>query len=241
MKKGEKKLPEVLRNAILNNPEWILHDSEILNRLLILENKNQNRKVVDLRDLILKKMKSDFKNLTKVHEKTVSAAYNNFLGVSNLHQCILHTLDQKTLPALLDALGGNIRKILGASKIELCLYSEVSLSLENKNWKSLCKSEMVDLLRFVNLSNKKIVSLSSEPKYDWKQESGVTKKVQVSSEAFLNLNFYLYRDEQAILAIGSNRKETFSSNKKIDYLKILAKVVSHKLNILLTTQRIAYE
>ena len=66
MKKGEKKLPEALRKAILNNPEWILHDSEILNKLLILENKNQNRKVVDLRDLILKKMKSDFKNLAKV-------------------------------------------------------------------------------------------------------------------------------------------------------------------------------
>ena len=40
---------------------------------------------------------------------------------------------------------------------------------------------------------------------------------------------------------GSNKKETFSSNKKTDYLEILAKVVSHKLNILLTTQRIAYE
>ena len=103
MKKGEKKLPEVLRNAILNNPEWILHDSEILNRLLILENKNQNRKVVDLRDLILKKMKSDYKNLTNLHETMISAAYNNFLGVSNLHQCILHALDQKTLPGLLDA------------------------------------------------------------------------------------------------------------------------------------------
>ena len=241
MKKGEKKLPEVLRKAILNNPEWILHDSEILNKLLILENKNQNRKVVDLRDLILKKMKSDFKNLAKVHETTVSAAYYNFLGVSNLHQCILHTLDQKTLPGLLDALGGDIRQILGASKIELCLYSEVSPSLENKNWKLLCKSEMADLLRFVNLSNKKIVSLSSEPKYDWKQESEVTKKVKVSSEAYLNLNFYLCRNEQAILAIGSNKKETFSSNKKVDYLKILAKVISHKLNILLTTQRIAYE
>ena len=241
MRKGEKKLPEVLRKAILNNPEWIIHDIEILNRLLILENKNQNRKVVDLRDLILKKMKLDFKNLTKIHETTVSAAYNNFLGASNLHQCILHALDQRTLPGLLDSLGGDIRQILGASKIELCIYSEVFSSLEHKNWKSLCKSEMVDLLRFVNLSNEKIVSLSSEPKYGWMRESKATKKFQVSSEAFLNLNFYLCRDEQAVLAIGSNKKETFSSNKKTDYLKILAKVVSHKLNILLTTQRIAYE
>ena len=241
MRKGEKKLPELLRKAILNNPEWIINDSEILSRLFILENENQNRKVVDLRDLILKKMNLDFKNLTKIHETTVSAAYNNFLGVSNLHQCIIHALDQRTLPDLLDTLAGDIRQILGASKIELCIYSEVFPSLEHKNWKSLCKSEMVDLLRFVNLSNKKIVSLSSEPKYDWKQESRPTKKFQVSSEAFLNLNFYLCRDEQAILAIGSNKKETFSSNKKTDYLKILAKVVSHKLNTLLKTQRIAYE
>ena len=241
MKKGEKKLPEVLRKAILDNLEWIINDSEILNRLLILENKNQNHKVVDLRDLILKKMKLDFKSLTKIHETTVSAAYNNFLGSSKLHQCILHALDQRSLQGLLDALDGNIRKILGASKIELCLYSEVFPSLEHKNWKLLCKSEMVDLLKFVNLSNKKIVSLSSEPKYDWKKERGATNKVQVASEAFLNLSFYLCRDEQAILAIGSNKKETFSSKKRTDYLKILAKVVSHKLNILLTTQRIAYE
>ena len=241
MEKGEKKLPEEWRTTILENPQLILRDSEILNQLLISDSKTQANNVVDLRDLLLKNSKVDLENLTRTHKKTVSAAYENFLGVSNLHQCIIHTLDQRTLSGLLDTLGGDICQILGASKIKLCLYSEIFSTVEHQNWKLLCKSEMVNLFRLAKLSGKKIVSLTSEPKYNWDQGELAVDEVKVSSEALLSLNTYLNGDERAILAIGSNNKETFCSSKKKDYIKILAKVVSYQLNILLKGKRVADE
>ncbi|MFL2790919.1 MAG: DUF484 family protein [Paracoccaceae bacterium] len=241
MEKGEKKLPEEWRTTILENPQLILRDSEILNQLLISDSKTQANNVVDLRDLLLKNSKVDLENLARTHKKTVSAAYENFLGVLNLHQCIIHTLDQRTLSGLLDTLGGDICQILGASKIKLCLYSEIFSTVEHQNWKLLCKSEMVNLFRLAKLSGKKIVSLSSEPKYNWNQGELTVDEVKVSSEALLSLNTYLNGDEQAILAIGSNKKETFCSSKKKDYIKILAKVISYQLNILLKRKRVADE
>ena len=241
MGKGEKKLPEEWRTTILENPQLILRDSEILNQLLISDSKTQANNVVDLRDLLLKNSKVDLENLTRTHKKTVSAAYENFLGVSNLHQCIIHTLDQRTLSGLLDTLGGDICQILGASKIKLCLYSEIFSTVEHQNWKLLCKSEMVNLFRLAKLSEKKIVSLTSEPKYNWNQGELAVDEVKVSSEALLSLNTYLNGDERAILAIGSNNKETFCSSKKKDYIKILAKVISYQLNILLKRKRVADE
>ena len=45
------------------------------------------------------------------------------------------------------------------------------------------------------------------------------------------------QDDQAILLLGSENKETFNQNNKTDYLNILARVISHNLYHLLEKQR----
>ena len=48
MRPSKTKIPEPLRKAIFNNPEWILHDSELLNHLIITERKSGSEKVVSV-------------------------------------------------------------------------------------------------------------------------------------------------------------------------------------------------
>ena len=124
-----------------------MHDSELLNHLIITERKSGSDKVVDIRDIILQKAKLEGKNLSKSHNSVVSAAYENFLGVSNLHRCIINVLDQKTLLDLLNTLGKDIKKILRASKVKLCIYSNALPNLDHPNWKPLSKLEMINLMR----------------------------------------------------------------------------------------------
>ena len=231
------KIPEPVRKAIFNNPEWILHDSELLNHLIITERKSGSDKVVDIRDIILQKAKLEVKNLSKSHNSVVSAAYENFLGVSNLHRCIINVLDQKTLLDLLDALGKDIKKILRASKVKLCIYSNALPNLDHPNWKPLSKLEMINLMRTAKLSTKRIVSLRSHPKYFCEANGLKSKDKKIFSEALLSLKTYMRKDDQAILLLGSENKETFNQNNKTDYLNILARVISHNLYRLLEKQR----
>ena len=115
---AETKIPEKLRKAIFNNPEWILHHSELLNHLIITEKKYDSNKVVDIHDVIVQKKNLNLENLSKSQDFSISAAFENFLGVSSLHRCIINILDQKTLLGLLDALDTDIGKILQASEIK---------------------------------------------------------------------------------------------------------------------------
>ncbi len=237
MSTAEKEMPEKLRKAIFNNPEWILRDDELLHHLIYTEKKYSSNKVVDIRDVLLQKVNSDFANLSETHDSTISAAYENFLGVSNLHKCIIKILDQESLLGLLDTLGEDIRKILYASSVELYVYGKALPDLEHRNWKTLSRLEMVKLLRSAKLSSKRIVSLHSHQTTLWKTSEFKSQNTKNCSEALLSLKTYLARDDHAVLLLGSENNDTFNEKNKTDYLTILAKVVSHQLHLLLTKQR----
>ena len=237
MMPAETKIPKKLRKAIFNNPEWILHDSELLKHLVITEKKYDSDKVVDIRDVIVQKTNLDLENLSKSHNSAISAAYENFLGVSNLHRCIINILDQKTLLGLLDALDTDIGKILQASEVKLFIYDNSLPEVEHQNWKPLSKLEMIKLLRSAKLSTKKIVSLRSDKKNILKANDFKSQDAKIFSEALLSLKTYLRKDDQAVLLLGSENEQTFNQNNKTDYLNILAKVISHQLYHFLIKQR----
>ncbi|MDG2355414.1 MAG: DUF484 family protein [Paracoccaceae bacterium] len=237
MMPAETKIPKKLRKAIFNNPKWILHDSELLKHLVIAEKKYDSDKVVDIRDVIVQKTNLDLENLSKSHNSAISAAYENFLGVSNLHRCIINILDQKTLLGLLDALDTDIGKILQASEVKLFIYDNSLPEVEHQNWKPLSKLEMIKLLRSAKLSTKKIVSLRSDKKNILKANDSKSQDAKIFSEALLSLKTYLRKDDQAVLLLGSENEQTFNQNNKTDYLNILAKVISHQLYHFLIKQR----
>ena len=231
------KIPEKLRKVLIENPQWILHDNELLNHLINAENKSHFNKVVDLRDIFVQRIKSELKHLSEVHNYTISAAYDNFLGASNLHRCIIKILEQRTLLGLLDLLNGDIRKILKTSKIKLYIFANELPILNHPIWIPMNKSDMLNLLRTAKLSKKQIITLYSEPRYILKTIDSKYDNHNICSEALLSLKTYLTEDDQAILSLGSKNKKTFSQNNKSDYLNLLAKVISHQLYILLKRVR----
>ena len=228
MFKPPKKISSKLKKALIENPHWILNDFEILDQLIASEKNKNNGNIVDLRDIFLKKTKSQLEDLSKLHTHTISAAYENFLGASNLHRCIIKILEQKNLEKLIDILTTDIKKILQCSVLILLFSRKEKVVLNNPYFINIKNEEIKKIMRSAKLTKKKLTRLESNSQelYTNKILNGSFPKTH--SEAMLSLCTYS-EDYNSILILGSSSKNFFNEKNKTDYLDILAKVISIQL------------
>ena len=228
MLKTPKKISSKLKKTLIENPHWILNDLEILEQLIASEKNKNKGNIVDLRDIFLKKTKSQLEDLSKLHTQTISAAYENFLGASNLHRCIIKILEQKNLEKLIDILTTDIIKILQCSVIILLFSGKEKVVLNNPYFINIKNEEIKKIMRSGKLTKKKLTRLESNSKelYTNKILNGSFPKIH--SEAMLSLCTYS-EDYNSILILGSSSKKFFNEKNKTDYLDILAKVISIQL------------
>ena len=229
MLKTPKKISSKLKKALIENPHWILNDLEILEQLIASEKNKNNGNIVDLRDIFLKKTKSQLEDLSKLHTQTISAAYENFLGASNLHRCIIKILEQKNLEKLIDILTSDIKKILQCSVLILLFSRREKVVLNNPYFINIKNEEIKKIIRSAKLTKKKLTRLESNSKKFYANKILNGSFPKICSEAMISLCTYS-EDYNAILILGSSNKLFFSEKNKTDYLDILAKVISIKLS-----------
>ena len=229
MLKNPKKISSKLKKALIENPHWILNDLEILEQLIASEKNKNNGNIVDLRDIFLKKTKSQLEDLSKLHTQTISAAYENFLGASNLHRCIIKILEQKNLEKLIDILTSDIKKILQCSVLILLFSRREEVVLNNPSFINIENEEIKKIIRSAKLTKKKLTRLESNSKKFYANKILNGSFPKICSEAMISLCTYS-EDYNAILILGSSNKLFFSEKNKTDYLDILAKVISIQLS-----------
>ena len=229
MLKTPKKISSKLKKALIRNPHWILNDLEILEQLIASEKNRNNGNIVDLRDIFLKKTKSQLEDLSKLHTQTISAAYENFLGASNLHRCIIKILEQKNLEKLIDILTSDIKKILQCSVLILLFSRREKVVLNNPSFINIENEEIKKIIRSAKLTKKKLTRLESNSKKFYANKILNGSFPKICSEAMISLCTYS-EDYNAILILGSSNKLFFSEKNKTDYLDILAKVISIQLS-----------
>ena len=228
MFKPPKKISSKLKKALIENPHWILNDFEILDQLVTSEKNKNNGNIVDLRDIFLKKTKSQLEDLSKLHTQTISAAYENFLGASNLHRCIIKILEQKNLEKLIDILTTDIIKILQCSVIILLFSGKEKVVLNNPYFINIKNEEIKKIMRSAKLTKKKLTRLKSNSTELYTKKILNESSPKIYSEAMLSLCTYS-EDYNSILILGSSSKNFFNEKNKTDYLDILAKVISIQL------------
>ena len=229
MLKTPKKISSKLKKALIENPHWILNDLEILEKLIASERNKNNGNIVDLRDIFLKKTKSQLEDLSKLHTQTISAAYENFLGASNLHRCIIKILEQKNLEKLIDILTSDIKKILQCSVLILLFSRREKVVLNNPSFINIENEEIKKIIRSAKFTKKKLTRLESNSKKFYANKILNGSFPKICSEAMISLCTYS-EDYNAILILGSSNKLFFSEKNKTDYLDILARVISIQLS-----------
>ena len=230
MIQNNKKIPEKLKKAIIENPHWILNDLEVLNQLIASENNRNNGNIVDLRDIFLKKIKSQLENLSRMHTHTISAAYENFLGANNLHRCIIKILEQKNLDKLINILCTDIKKILKCSALILLFSGRTKVLIDNPYFFNVKNEEIREIMKSAKLTKKNLTKLRNNTEKLYINTFINKSFPKICSEAVLSLCTYSKDDDNSILILGSSNKEFFNEKNKTDYLNILAKVISIQLN-----------
>ena len=83
-----------LREEILAHAHEILNDETLLRALIEASDKNLGNKVVDLRSVALQKMDGEFKKLKRSNQQVIATAYENLVGMKQVHQAVLKSLEQ---------------------------------------------------------------------------------------------------------------------------------------------------
>ncbi len=112
------------RNRILDDPEAILDDQDIMRALIAANGDVLGSNVVDLRGIAMNRMETRLARLEDTHRSVIAAAYDNLAGTNQIHRAVLAVLDPVTFPEFLTALSEQLRDILNLDAVRLVLETK---------------------------------------------------------------------------------------------------------------------
>ena len=231
-------MDDKLREEILANAHEILNDETLLRALIKASDKNLGNKIVDLRSVAMKKMDGELKKLKRSNQQVIATAYENLVGMNQVHQVVLKSLEQNNFDEFITNLNTEVCDILRVDCIRLGL--ETHSSLQNAKKYDPKFSELLDLypVNFVNTylsqgenNSTDEVVLRPTPKGSEQLYGKLSKNLK--SEGCIKLKI---GNEKiiGILALASKEREKFTAQQGVELLKFMGSVferrISHWLN-----------
>ena len=231
-------MDDKLREEILAKTQEILNDEMLLRALIEASDKNLGSKIVDLRSVAMQKMDGELKKLKRSNQQVIATAYENLVGMKQVHQVVLKSLEQNNFDEFITNLDTEACDILRVDCIKLGLETHYSLQNTEKNDSKLF--ELLDLypVDFVDTyisqgENKGTddVVLRPTPKGSEQVYGKLSKNLK--SEGCIKLKI---GNEKiiGILALASKEREKFTAQQGVELLKFMGSVferrISHWLN-----------
>ena len=116
-------LAEDLRARILNEPDAILSDPEVMRALIAANEQSMGSNIVDLRGVAMERLEDRLSRLEDTHSSVIAAAYENLAGTNQIHRAILAFLEPIEFEAFIRCLGEDVMDILRVGKVRLLLES----------------------------------------------------------------------------------------------------------------------
>ena len=231
-------MDDKLREEILAKTQEILNDEMLLRALIEASDKNLGSKIVDLRSVAMQKMDGELKKLKRSNQQVIATAYENMVGMKQVHQVVLKSLEQNNLDEFITNLNTELCDILRVDCIKLGLETHYSLQNTEKNDSKLF--ELLDLypVDFVDTyisqgenNGTDDVVLRPTPKGSEQVYGKLSKNLK--SEGCIKLKI---GNEKiiGILALASKEREKFTAQQGVELLKFMGSVferrISHWLN-----------
>lgn len=115
------KIDHSLREQIINDPEVILEDQDLMRALVAANEKALGGNIVDLRGIAMERLEARLDRLEDTHRSVIAAAYENLAGTNQVHRAVLRMLDPVTFEAFLKELDGDVAEILRVDCVRLVL------------------------------------------------------------------------------------------------------------------------
>ena len=231
-------MDDQLREEILAKAHEILNDETLLRGLIEASDKNLGSKIVDLRSVAMQKMDGELKKLKRSNQQVIATAYENLVGMKQVHQVVLKSLEQNNFDEFITNLDTEACNILRVDCIKIGLETHSSLQNNEKYDSKL--SKLLDLypVNFVDTyisqgenNNTDDVILRPTPKGSEQLYGKVSKNLK--SEGCIKLRI---GNEKiiGILALASKERAKFTAQQGVELLKFMGSVferrISHWLN-----------
>lgn len=112
--------PEV-RQKLLDAPDVILEDADLMRALIEANGSPTSGNIVDLRGVAMERLESRLSRLEQTHNTVIAAAYENLTGTQQIHRAVLALFEQDDFEAFLHALGTHVNDLLRVSTTRLVL------------------------------------------------------------------------------------------------------------------------
>ena len=231
-------MDDKLREEILAKAHEILNDETLLRALIEASDKNLGNKIVDLRSVAMKKMDGEVKKLKRSNQQVIATAYENLVGMKQVHQVVLKSLEQNNFDEFITNLDTEACNILRVECIKIGL--ETHSSLQNTDKYELKLSKLLDLypINFVDTyisqgknNSPDDVVLRPTPKGSEQLYGKLSKNLK--SEGCIKLTIG-NKKIVGILALASKERKKFTTEQGVELLKFMGSVferrISHWLN-----------
>ena len=231
-------MDDKLREEILTKAHEILNDEILLKALIGASEKNLGGKIVDLRSVAMQKMDGELKKLKRSNQQVIATAYENLVGMKQVHQVVLNSLEQNNFDEFIANLDTEACDVLKVDCIKIGLETHSSLQNTEKYDSNLSKLLDFYPVNFVDTyisqgenNGSDDVVLRPTPK-GCEQLYGKLSK-NLKSEGCIKLEI---GNEKiiGILALASKEREKFTAQQGVELLKFMGSVferrISHWLN-----------
>ena len=123
MSSSNQKMDASLRDAILERPDAILDDKDVMQALIAASERAMGGNIVDLRGIAMDRLENRLDRLEDTHRSVIAAAYENLSGTNQVHRAILRMMDPVEFEPFLRNLGGEVAEILRVDVVKLVLES----------------------------------------------------------------------------------------------------------------------
>ncbi|MBF9029223.1 DUF484 family protein [Rhodobacterales bacterium HKCCE3408] len=115
--------PDDWRERVLQDPELILEDRDLMRALIAANDRLLGGNVVDMRGIAMERLESRLERLEETHRSVIAAAYENLAGTNQINRAVLKLLDETDFETFLKTLGTDIAATLRVDRVRLVLES----------------------------------------------------------------------------------------------------------------------
>lgn len=116
-------LTEEVREKLIETPEMILEDRDLMKALIAANERAMGANIVDLRGIAMERLEVRLDRLEDTHRSVIAAAYENLAGTNQIHRAVLRMLDPADFEGFLTSLGGDVAETLRVESVRLVLES----------------------------------------------------------------------------------------------------------------------
>ena len=220
------------RQKILENPDLILLDKELLLALLKDSDFPNEENLIDIRNVFLKKLGEKVEKLKLTNSQIIQTAYENQLSVKKIHKCCLETIQTISVDALLKFLCLKSIEILRVDGMKIVLSDTIFSNNKIENCILKSDEEITNFAEKVGITKGKLVRLKNVVEEKKRDGIGIiTRDESTQSEAIMSL--LVNKKFKGFIFFESFNEATFSVDQSTDYLEFFAQVISKHLENLL--------